>query len=228
MKDNLKIETAHCNSCQRETNHWVVCEYVDKDDDSQYGVWSIDTFQVLGCCGCDEIKFLKSEIFSEDSEVDTDENGDPCYTYPARKTYFPPAKWRTPPRWSAQLSQKDPFISQLHDEIYSALQNGSFILANMGTRTLIEQLMTDTVGTGTFKQRLNKLADKGFIAKNDIDTVDAAIEAGHASTHRGWVPSKEQLELIINITENMMERIYFLNDTAKNLKSKIPVHTSKK
>lgn len=228
MDDKTKIEKAHCNNCQHETNHWIRATHHEKGQHEEWLIWWSNTFSVLQCCGCDEVRFQRAEQFSEDMDHQQTLSGEWEPYYPVKKSYYPPAKWRHPPRWASALLEKDEALSRIHDEVYTAIQSDSRFLAGAGSRALIERVLSYTVGEeGTFGARLRLLAQKGFIAGTDVETIETALEAGHASAHRGWIPSREAIETVMNIVENLIERVYILSDSAKSLRPKIPSRSSK-
>jgi hypothetical protein len=108
-------------------------------------------------------------------------------------------------------------------EVYRALQNDAPTLAAMGIRAIIEALMVEHVGDqGTFKKNLEAFCEKGFISKVQLSTLDAALEIGHASIHRGFTPSVWHLELALDIAEALLQQLYFLTKDARYALKSIP------
>lgn len=224
-KKNAK---AHCNSCQKKTNHWIRASYTERGEDDHAIVWWVHEFEILQCCGCDEVKFRRSEQFSEDVDYEETITGEVVPVLAVKEIYYPPAVWRAQPRWLSKLENKEESLARLLEEVYTALHADSLFLAGMGTRTLIERVLTKTVGdNGSFRKKLELLSEKGLIASKDVEAIETALEAGHASTHRGWRPNRDQLETVMNIIENLLERVFILSDSAKKLRPKIPSRNSK-
>lgn len=228
-KKKIEIDKAHCNTCLSQTNHWIRASYFERHEDEDHCVWGSNNFQILQCCGCEEVKFRRSEQFSEWEDYETNARGETVPVLPIKQTYFPPAKWRMTPRWMHLLFVKDEVLHRIHEEVYTAIQANSLFLAGAGSRALIDRILIYTVGDeGTFRGRLESLAKKGFIAEKDVETIETALEAGHASAHRGWIPTREAIETVMNIIENLIERVYVLSDSAKSLRPQIPSRSSKK
>lgn len=206
-EDNVRC---HCNRCGGITKHTLrqkrVVE-VDPGEDVPF-VWK-DTYEVLECMGCETICLRLTE---ED---------------PAGKktvTYYPPRISRRHPRWSWELPNG---MRELLDEIYAALHNGSRRLALMGTRTLIDMFVLKEVGdTGTFDAKLKALRDKGVLSEKNREMLSAALDAGSAAAHRGYNPSREELEAALDIVENVLQARHQLSRLAEQLRKKIPSRPS--
>ncbi|MGE0762977.1 MAG: hypothetical protein AB7N80_06845 [Bdellovibrionales bacterium] len=171
--EKIKTEKAHCNQCLSQTNHWIRASYFERHEDEHQCVWGSNSFQILQCCGCEEVKFRRSEQFSEWEDYETNAHGETVPVLPVKETYFPPAKWRMSPRWMHLLFVKDEVLHRIHEEVYAAIQANSLFLAGAGSRSraLIERVLSFTVGeSGSFNGRLKLLAQKGFIAEKDAST----------------------------------------------------------
>ncbi|UTH75349.1 DUF4145 domain-containing protein [Chromobacterium sp. IIBBL 290-4] len=208
---------AHCNTCGGKRNHNLLHQ-VDKTWEEDVGdgtfISGWDKFFILECKGCESIKILHKSHFSEE----TDENGNPCVS----ETYYPPSIFRPQPRWINSPSSA-PHIRQVLLEIYQALQNKAPSLACMGIRSVIEAIMIDKIGdNGTFKKNINEFKNKGFISNFQAEILEAALELGHASTHRGFIPNYSQVNAAMDIMENLTHQLYFLEDQAKTAIEKIP------
>jgi hypothetical protein len=57
--------------------------------------------------------------------------------------------------------------------------------------------------------------------KNE-ETFRLKVEAGHAGMHRNYVPTKEELDVLLNITESLIETVYVNPHQAKTLKEISP------
>ena len=111
----------------------------------------------------------------------------------------------------------------LWGEIYTALHGDCLSLAAMGIRALLEGIMIDRVGDqGSFKNNLKELERQGYLASHQRDILEATLEIGHASIHRGYVPTRDDLTLALDITETMFEMIYIHKEQAAELRRRIP------
>jgi len=113
-------------------------------------------------------------------------------------------------------------------EIYHALAADSRRLALMGARTLVAMLMTSHIGSeGTFGSRLAALQTGGFIADRQQEVLSAALDAGNAAAHRGYRPSTEQLNAVMDIVENLLAATYHLRSLAARLRQETPPRSKK-
>jgi len=224
----VEIVKAYCNKCCGERRHEVLhCEKTtwSEDVDEYHSIDGGDIYEMIKCCGCENVALRHQSWFSED----TDEQGRPA----VQTNYYPPATYRQEPKWLTELFWVLPidgnFVGDLLKEIYVALRNDSRRLAVMGIRALIEQVMIDKVGDqGTFKNNLNEFETKGFISKSQRAVLEPVLEAGHAAIHRAFNPSKDDLIALIDITENIIESIYVNEKRAKEIKKNVPTKPGKK
>lgn len=206
------ILKSKCNECNQETKHDIKASYIKKGSDvvqAHYEMhieWS-ETWETLECRGCENVHVRRSDWFSEGEGVGL--------------IYYPATTSKRKPRWITDI--KDDVLSNLLHELYVAHEADIRFSTITACRTIIERVMTLKVGDGAFKQRLNKLADQGFIAKSDIQLIDVALEAGHASSHRGWSPQESSMvDTVIGIVENLVEKLFVLQSLSEELEKKIP------
>ncbi|WP_455927318.1 DUF4145 domain-containing protein [Pseudomonas capeferrum] len=107
-------------------------------------------------------------------------------------------------------------------EIYAALHADSRRLAMMGARTVVDMYMNDTVGDiGGFDKKLNKLVTDDHLGGQDKDVLKTALEAGHAASHRGHLPSPSEINHVMDIVENLIQK-KALQRSAAELKKGTP------
>lgn len=206
-----------CNSCGSSVNH-TVKDILTRNDseliDKQFEVSWGDNYTVLQCNGCDSVKIKHEDWFSEDIEADG--------SLAINTRYYPPSIFRKKPSWFHNLDSEW-HITKLLKEIYSALQNDSPSLAAMGIRAALEAIMIDKIGDqGTFGKNLKNFEDKGFISKIQLEILKKALELGHASIHRGFIPKNEQVVFSLDLTETIVHHLYLLEDQATNSVSNLP------
>jgi hypothetical protein len=216
----IKMETVkvHCNNCGGERNHELL--HSEKEEweeliDGQFSVDGWDKYDLVKCCGCESISLRHVSYFSEDCDGD----GNRCAT--AR--YYPPATSRKEPSWISKLRANNNAIHEILREVYICLHNNCPRLAIMGIRALIEHVMIEKAGdNGTFKANIDKFETSGFISRVQREVLDPVLEAGHATIHRAFAPSTEDLNSIIDIVENIIESIYINEGRAKSFREKVP------
>jgi uncharacterized protein YutE (UPF0331/DUF86 family) len=147
--------------------------------------------------------------------------------YVERIETFPARHFRIKPFWYKQLVNK---YRSILDEVYLALDNGLYYIASTGIRTAIDLIISDKIGDyGTYKQKIDLLIANNIVTKEDREIIDAVIDAGSASAHRGFQPDKELINHMVEITEQIIYRICIepidrssLIRKAKALKLRIP------
>lgn len=224
MKDVSKIIRAHCNKCGHETKHEVVMERTIRGSevvDPYQGIevsWAT-TYSMLECRGCEEVSLRRTEWCSENDPMDGADPG----------TFFPPRVSRRKPAWVDRLELPDEYAGLL-DEIYIALHADSRRLAMMGTRSLIDTVIRRSVGDqDNFGKGLKRLVEEGLISERNREIIEAAVNAGHASAHRGYRPSSDDVNVVIDIVENLIHN-ELLAEQAQALKITTPqrMRTKKK
>lgn len=108
------------------------------------------------------------------------------------------------------------------NEIYQAIDYDLYTLALIGTRTLLDQFITDKIGDiGTFKQKINALQQNNFITQNKIQVIEVALDAGNAAAHRGYTPDKKTLFQVLDIVENLLHS-ELVDRPINDIRTKIP------
>jgi hypothetical protein len=89
------------------------------------------------------------------------------------------------------------------------------------------QFRTDKVtDVGRFDQKLDAL-EKEFITKKQREFLEAALDVGHAASHRGHCPTAKQLDQVMDIVESILQQIYVLPNAATELKKSTPPRKKK-
>jgi hypothetical protein len=219
------IIKAHCNMCGGDRNAYKRASYSVNGSDGEVS-WN-DTFDVLECCGCNNLSVQRSYWFSEWDLFDQDPlTGQPRLIPGIKVTNWPPTTKRNKPDWVDNL--EDDVLRRVIDEVYAALNSGLIVLASIGTRTLIDRAMFLRVGDpkGGFAEKLNLMVDKGHIGTDEREILEAVTDAGSAATHRGFVPRAEHLGTIVATTENFLHREFILKTAAGEVRTATPSRSS--
>ncbi len=213
---------SHCNQCGPERDHEILRHHPTKwDDEENSGTFGGTDYDLLRCCGCSKISLRETGWNSEW----LDDDGRPESSY----RYYPPAIFRNVPRWLPELRQSVEngyVIEELLTEIYVGLQNDLHRVSAMGIRALLEHVMIDRVGdNGSFKKNVDAFVAAGIIAPAQREFLEAVLEAGHATMHRSYSPSKDDLIALMDITESIIESAYLHRARVDRLRSRIPPRT---
>jgi hypothetical protein len=230
MTDSDTMRKAHCNKCLRSTNHEVLfrqetswSEDIAVGDGNYHPISGEDIYSLLKCRGCDEVRFLHEHQFSEE----WDEDGPVL-----NRDYYPPQITRQKPEWVVfglpiKLGLYE--FGELIDEIYRALPIKATRLAAMGIRALVEKMMIDKVGDkGTFEQNIRSFFEAGYVAPVQQDAFKSIlVEAGHAAMHRGWEPSLDDVNTLLDIVESLIKATYIDPAKAQQVGQRIPPRSRK-
>jgi Domain of unknown function (DUF4145) len=207
---------AHCNLCGGERNHAVLHSIATEweSEDSQIG--GKDRYETLQCAGCESIKLRHTIDHSWEQDVTV--------------IYYPPSISRARPRWYGDLifdlTLDEDAISDLLEEIYVGLQNGLKRSPVMAARSLLERVMLSKCGDKfSFAKNLEAFASAGYVSKAQAERLLAILEAGHATTHRDYTPTREDIETIVDIIEHVVESVYIHDRKVAALKGRTPPRT---
>ncbi len=220
-KKRQTIVKAHCNKCFCDTNHLVVAERIQRDqekadpndpEDNVY-VEYITAYTMLECRGCESVILRQRFSCSEWPHGEFDEY------------FYPPQISRRRPEWHKKLPKE---IQELLEEVYTALHSDSRMLAMMGIRAIIDIFITEKLGDiGGFSKKLEALVSKGHISRSNEKILNAALHIGHAAAHRGHKADDKTVNQVIDIVENLIQQEYVLKKAADDLKAATPIRKVK-
>lgn len=211
--DQMKIFKVHCNKCLQTTRHELIAErinhgsefYSDDPLDLEIEIDWRDTYRMLQCLGCESVALQNEYWFSEGSGV--------------YEEFYPPRVARKLPDWHYNLPRE---WKELLVEVYQALQSDSRRLAMMGARTLVDLYLNEQVGDiGGFAAKLKKLKEDHLISTPAKDILEAALDVGHAASHRAHKPSPKEVNQVIDIVENLLHQHTLVN-TSEELRASTP------
>lgn len=143
----------------------------------------------------------------------------------ARHIDYPPKQCRVEPDWAGQLPEQ---FQLLVREIYTALNAECLSLSAMGARTLIDLMLSDMLGdVGGFETKLKKAVTGGLLTPGQTQTITAAVEAGHAASHRGFLPTVDLLFDVFDIVEHALKDRYVLTKASHRLGTSIPLRNQR-
>jgi hypothetical protein len=167
-----------------------------------------DSWAILECRGCQNVTFVHTHWFSEDIEIGK-EGPEPI----VHRDLYPPSPPRPMPEWASELwlllALEDQWVVKLHGDIYAALGTGALSLAVMGTRAIVDFVVTSKVGdAGGFAKKLETMRAKGLITEVQAEILNAGFDAGSAAAHRGYSPTCEDVYTLLDITETLLRQLY--------------------
>ncbi len=197
------IKPQHCSYCHRETRQtllqknetWVPNEIPFKPSKSGIteSVWSVVMFMehVFQCNGCGHLHlFLQRWSYPDAPGAN-------------QKWQLPTVQKRPQPNWFKDV---DPDLFELLGEIYSNFNSDNFISFSICCRTLLDKLLTASLGdVGGFDKKLDLYLTGGHVTKVQKDALAVLVEAGNASAHRGFKADPALSEVIIDIVEHILK-----------------------
>ena len=209
--NSVEIEWVHCNRCLSKTKHFVISNHVRQEIiDPQNNIWFRTNHTLFSCCGCESFALRRVLTCSEWTDG---------YEMFSEIEFYPPQVSRQAPKWKEELPQD---IRDLMTEVYTALHSDSRRLALMGARTLIDMFVLDKIGdVGTFQEKIKALIDNGYLGSQQVKILNVALEAGNAAAHRGYQPSPEDLNHVIDVVESLLQS-YVLEKVSNSVEGRIP------
>jgi len=202
----------HCNLCLGMRWHSILYTTTRSHTealDEGFEYEETTAYQVAECDGCESVTMHTSWRSSGQSAPIEEQ--------------WPPRVSRSQPKWMFDLflseSLDNSFKYEFIQEIYSSLKTGNRRLAVLGVRALLEQVMLEHIeDQGTFAKNLTRFETSGFISRIQREAISPVIEAGHASMHRGFKATAQQVDAILDVTENVIESIYVAKSRTTDLK----------
>lgn len=94
----------------------------------------------------------------------------------------------------------------------------------MGVRALLERIMVSQAGDkGSFGNNTAEFERRGHVSRLQRQRLDAILEAGHATMHRAFAPSAEDVLTLLDITEHIIESVYLHETQVEKLKKRVPL-----
>lgn len=204
---------AHCNGCERETNHEVL--YTHHSPSELHEEMEGEANKMIICLGCESVSFLVVHL---DSYMEKQEEG----RDPVLLTFqYPPAKYRFdsfPMLQDEEQEYLPRMLYELYPEIISAFENDSAVLAGIGLRTLVEAICIQENITGrNLETKIRNLQVSGYISVNELPTLDILRKIGNVSAHKIASIPLEDLSYALDIVNHVLKSIYVLPKHNKKL-----------
>lgn len=212
VKANRESNKFFCYHCKTETKQKILFEkgelifpnevvfFDESTGKKKQSVWTIEgqIWKVSECQGCEKINL---NVYRRYGPLEDD----------VLIHQFPTKDFRPFPKWITHISRD---FTELLCEIYLSLNAGSLRLPLMGARTLLDMFICDKIGdTGTFKSKIQKLVDENYISKSSQELLEIALEYGHATIHRNYQLTKDEINGVLDIIENLLHIEALTNKT---------------
>lgn len=200
-----------CHICERITNHKRLVEVklsstLHEDDQYDNSVTCYKNLKILQCQGCMEPSLKIEEYDSENIDFYTNEPEISVDYYPKRQQLLQfEHTYRLP------TALRDMYI-----ETISAINSECLTIAGIGIRGLIEIICKEEGIKGrNLEDKINNLFTEGKISGDSKVILHSLRILYNKSAHESFKPSREQLNLSLDIIELLMKQIYVHSHEAK-------------
>jgi hypothetical protein len=126
------------------------------------------------------------------------------------------------PSWFDKLPQH---AQALMREMHVARHSGLVALTAMGIRAVIDVVADDLLKSAEwgFGEKLIALHEDEHLTADQLQTIKAVVEVGHAAAHRAHVPSDRDVQLMQEALDHVLCSAYGLQNAQQELASRTPV-----
>lgn len=209
----------YCSVCGHVTHHNVLGEKgvsADSNDD----FWWHQTYRIVQCCGCDHVSFNLESVDESMVRYDDIDGSEVLYS---EYTSYPVAEGNIKPiefTWNFPKT-----IYSIYYETLTALNEKCYFLAGAGFRMIIEAICKDKqIKFKNLEAQINGLRKQGIISEADRDRLHTIRFVGNDSVHVTKSPTKEDLNLVLEIINGILFNLYVIEDKIKDKLEK-PIQT---
>ncbi|KMY50543.1 DUF4145 domain-containing protein [Peribacillus loiseleuriae] len=226
-------EKVYCSKCERHTNHNIIMTHEKKsssEDDIQFS----HKYHIVQCAGCDEIAFVDQYGDEDMWEYANEGHGERVWVEEFRVYPEKSVVEGNPVFWIERKEYRNvPGVVQvLYSQIIEVYNQGYFLLATIGMRTLIEAICLDVgINKGYLYNDDNTVKENkrgepifssslegeifGLFEENMIIWDQAIIlqkirDIGNAAVHEIKEPSFLVFKSAMQIIEQVLNNVYEL------------------
>ena len=108
-------------------------------------------------------------------------------------------------------------------EIDNAISNNLEALPTIGLRTLLETIMVEKIGdSGGFNKKVESFTNAGYVTQKMAEALSHVLDAGNASAHRAYFPSREDLVTCVDLVKHLIHGIYILRPQVEKIANNTP------
>lgn len=199
---------AQCRSCKQKTNHDVLHEethtdlspfnHGDEDDDtpSEQHYW-----ETIRCRGCSTFAFRRyiTPFFDDEGGIWNER----IFPDPEINAYRPRLFRKLPPD-----------VYQAYQEVVTAYNQGLYLLGAMGIRMVVEGIGQDAGISGGLYQKIEGLKERRLLSESHATILHELRQQGNEAAHELYRPSRETLELFIQVLDTTLHVMYELGPLA--------------
>lgn len=136
----------------------------------------------------------------------------------------PPASERLAPALPDWLTKLPGTAQVLMREVHAAMDAELYALSAMGIRAVVDVISVDLLAgdAGSFNAKLDGLAKAGHLLPSQHNVLNAVVDAGNAAAHRGFVPTRDAAQAMLDALEVVLKTAYVLPGAAQALQAMTP------
>lgn len=136
----------------------------------------------------------------------------------------PPASERLAPALPEWLTKLPDAAQMLMREVHLAMGAELYALSAMGIRAVVDVISVDLLAgdVGSFNAKVEGLAKAGHLSTSQHNALNAVVDAGHAAAHRGFVPTRDVAQAMLEALEVVLKTAYLLPGATQSLQAMTP------
>lgn len=182
--------------------------------------------KLLECCGCGTVFYYEDSWDSESGDNDFEGR----FTFDHNiKTVPVPENQSLKPEWVFQIDKQDSVLYCILNEVYTAYEHKSLILASIGLRTAFDRT-TEVIGIRSdlpLNKKVEAVFDLGHVSQKERNQLSIVADAGNAAAHRGWKPDESTFESLLRVTEKFIHKMVLEDNKVEEIGEQIPKRDKK-
>jgi hypothetical protein len=220
-----------CSNCSNETKHKVLTSINESGSDVWEErlefFWNTD-YEIVQCLGCETVSF-RNHMTNSEHEDDYGRTISTVLLYPRRSNETKAQKY----------FRNVPYnLMRIYRETIESYNYENLTLCGAGVRALVEGICLENGITGgnieikkndgttlikrktTLEGKINGLHENGKLTEQNAEILHEHRFLGNEAVHELSIPSKEDLELALEIVENVFDTLYEIPNKGLSLKKK--------
>lgn len=210
-----KNTIAPCKDCDRATRHLVLAETHTHWQDPYGDIDAWKDNQIIQCQGCLTVSYCEVSTCSEDYE----HKDDGTIVLNTGYKYFPSrVTGRSEMKGLYHLPQG---VYSIYLEAHASLCSELLVMAGFGIRAIVEAVCKEKSAEGKNLQiKIDSLHSLGLITESGKKILHDLRFMGNSAAHEMKAHKPEELNAAFDVVEYLLQGVYLLPKTAKNLPQK--------
>ncbi|WP_252151805.1 DUF4145 domain-containing protein [Acinetobacter sp. ANC 4862] len=219
ITSNEIYEHCLCIECKTNIRHEILVDIAYSKHEAD--ILSLYfNHKILRCINCDSITYQDKIVNSEEVfQIGEEYDGTPIYEENASIKLYPLRDEETAfSKEFEKILPQDIYLT--YEEVVLALNNKMPLLAGLGLRTLLEQIVKYFGHSDDLGEILNSFEQDGFISTKQRGLLDKIRYLGNDAAHRADSKSRKELVLHLKVLENLIQQlfVYYKIDEVEKIK----------